>query len=93
MPTENLNRPVSFLAGETDDPDDDRTLGEVRSARRRYRRVLARVTRPKVGQSLQAFGAASLVVGIDLVAGLGTALIALGVMGSAVGVLMEMGRF
>lgn len=87
MPTE--NRQVSFLAGETDDPDDTRSVGQARAeARRRWRRP----RRPLVGTTLQAVSLGLMVYGSWWVAGIGVAAIVGAVILGTAGVLIEMGR-
>lgn len=96
MPTEHI-RPASFLAGETDDPDDDGAVVSVPAPRRtrptlRWPWQRYRLTRGAVGSAMQIGAALMLLGGAWEIWGIGVTLIAGAVELGAAGVLVEMGR-
>lgn len=96
MPTEHI-RPASFLAHETDDPDDDGAVVSVPKPRvarpaPRWPWSRYRLTRGATGSAMQIGAALMLLGGAWEIWGTGVTLIAGAVELGVAGVLVEMGR-
>jgi hypothetical protein len=84
LPT-NLLRPLSFLAGETDNPD---SVEYAEPGKRR-----APIGRRRLGALLQLAAVVLLLFGVWWLAGVGVAAVVAAALLGAAGVLIEMGRF